>query len=68
MRKILLILCLAGAVRAAGVQVLTTDTLWDWRTAANPEISPDGRQKVHAGSGMKGLSCTPQFTTKAPRH
>ena len=38
MRKVLLILCLAVAVRAAGVKVLTTDTLWDWRTVAGPVI------------------------------
>lgn len=47
MRKILLILCLALAARAAGVKVLTTDTLWDWRTVADPVIGPDGRQVVY---------------------
>ncbi len=32
---------------AAAKQPLTPDTLWDWRTATEPQISPEGRSVVY---------------------
>ncbi len=40
------LLALASALQAA--PHLTSDTLWDWRTAADPRISPDGKYVVYA--------------------
>jgi acylaminoacyl-peptidase len=47
MKRLLLFLCLAAAARPDSTKVLTTDTLWDWRTPGDPQISPDGRQVVY---------------------
>jgi len=49
MSRRLLLLCLAAAPFAAGAdpKVLTTDTLWDWRTPGDPQISPDGSRVAY---------------------
>jgi acylaminoacyl-peptidase len=45
--KRLVILFALLAVTSAAKQPLTPDTLWDWRTATEPQISPDGRSVVY---------------------
>ncbi|HKX00646.1 MAG TPA: S9 family peptidase [Bryobacteraceae bacterium] len=47
LRKVLLCAILAAAAHATGKTNLTSATLWDWRTATNPEISRDGKVVVY---------------------
>src|SRR5919198_1039813 len=47
--KILMVLLQVWMAAAAAdtARILTTDTLWDWRTVGDPEISPDGKVVVY---------------------
>jgi dipeptidyl aminopeptidase/acylaminoacyl peptidase len=47
MRMAILALAVAAAASANEKTNLTTDTLWDWRTVANPQISRDGKIVVY---------------------
>ena len=38
---------LAAAAPPEAARILTTDTIWDWRTVGDPQISPDGRAVVY---------------------
>ena len=44
MRKAFALALLATA--AAAKKPITADTLWDWRTVSDPQISPDGKTVV----------------------
>ena len=45
-KTILCIACIAG-LTAWAKKPITVDTLWDWRTVADPQISPDGKVVVY---------------------
>lgn len=47
MQRFTITLILIAAAAFAAKRPLTTDTLWDWRTAADPQISPDGRSVLY---------------------
>src|SRR5438105_8111107 len=47
MRIAIFALALIAAAGAPAKTNLTTDTLWDWRTVSNPQISRDGRTVVY---------------------
>jgi len=47
MQRIFLCLMLAFAAQATAKTNLTTDTLWDWRTASSPQITRDGKAVVY---------------------
>ena len=38
---------IALALPAAGPRPLTTDTIWEWRSVGDPQISPDGNSVVY---------------------
>jgi len=42
-----LLLGAAAASSADPQKILTTDTIWDWRTVGDPQISPDGKAVVY---------------------
>ncbi|MBI3698020.1 MAG: S9 family peptidase [Acidobacteria bacterium] len=45
--RIFLVLVAAATVASAAPKALTTDTLWDWRTVGDPQISRDGKAVVY---------------------
>ncbi len=48
MIRTLLALCIAAMVAsAAEKKPLTTDSIWDWRTVGDPQVSPDGQSVVY---------------------
>jgi len=47
LRRAFLCAILAVSARASAKTNLTSATLWDWRTAANPQISRDGKTVVY---------------------
>ena len=47
LRRVFLGAILAAAAHASPNTNVTSDTLWDWRTAANPQISRDGKVVVY---------------------
>ena len=46
--RILLLSTLLAFAANAEKKPFTTDTIWDWRTLANPQISPDGRAVLYS--------------------
>ncbi len=42
------VLFVVALAATAAPKVLTTDTLWEWRTAGDPQISPDGKAVVYS--------------------
>ena len=47
LRSLVLLLGAAAVAAAEPPKLLTADTLWDWRTVGDPQISPDGKWVVY---------------------